>query len=212
MIVRHWCVQRIWRPCTCFLLLQINILLQELPLPLMFRFVLVWYCNEWLTLICFYTLSSNCGPIGLRCRRKCVTPVSLLSDSVFGSVQVWRITWQWRGQTSSAWWSSALRFSSSLRSVSDGRSIRIIHPCSSSLWCWSTALNMVWKVRVNVDLGYGTWFIYGEILTVPVFLLAARKSFIGQSKSIWAPLESIEKICPESADIATSVRDMPGLK
>ncbi|XP_056625204.1 RUN and FYVE domain-containing protein 1 isoform X2 [Triplophysa dalaica] len=42
--------------------------------------------------------------------------------------------------------------------------------------------------------------------------LKARKSFIGQSKSIWAPLESIEKICPESADIATSVRDMPGLK
>ncbi|KAI7801616.1 putative RUN and FYVE domain-containing protein 1, partial [Triplophysa rosa] len=42
--------------------------------------------------------------------------------------------------------------------------------------------------------------------------LKARKSFIGQNKSIWAPLESIEKLCPESADIATSVRDMPGLK
>ncbi|XP_065131365.1 RUN and FYVE domain-containing protein 1 isoform X2 [Paramisgurnus dabryanus] len=42
--------------------------------------------------------------------------------------------------------------------------------------------------------------------------LKARKSFIGQNKSIWAPLELIEKLCPESADIATSVRDMPGLK
>lgn len=42
--------------------------------------------------------------------------------------------------------------------------------------------------------------------------LKARKSFIGQYKSIWAPLELIEKLCPESADITTSVRDMPGLK
>nr|XP_055033695.1 RUN and FYVE domain-containing protein 1 [Misgurnus anguillicaudatus] len=42
--------------------------------------------------------------------------------------------------------------------------------------------------------------------------LKARKSFIGPNKSIWAPLELIEKLCPESADIATSVRDMPGLK
>lgn len=45
-----------------------------------------------------------------------------------------------------------------------------------------------------------------------IILLAARKSFIGQNKSIWAPLELIEKLCPESADMATSVRDMPGLK
>lgn len=43
--------------------------------------------------------------------------------------------------------------------------------------------------------------------------LKVRKSFIGlQNKSIWAPLEMIEKLCPESADIATSVRDMPGIK
>ncbi|XP_051513958.1 RUN and FYVE domain-containing protein 1-like [Myxocyprinus asiaticus] len=42
--------------------------------------------------------------------------------------------------------------------------------------------------------------------------LKAKKSFIGQNKSIWAPLELIEKLCPESADIATKVRDMPGLK
>ncbi|KAK7141015.1 hypothetical protein R3I93_015229 [Phoxinus phoxinus] len=42
--------------------------------------------------------------------------------------------------------------------------------------------------------------------------LKVRKSFIGQNKSIWAPLELIEKLSPESADIATSVRDMPGIK
>ncbi|XP_059372128.1 RUN and FYVE domain-containing protein 1-like [Carassius carassius] len=39
-----------------------------------------------------------------------------------------------------------------------------------------------------------------------------KKTFIGQNKSIWAPLELMEKLCPESADIATSVRDMPGIK
>ncbi|XP_052010862.1 RUN and FYVE domain-containing protein 1-like [Xyrauchen texanus] len=42
--------------------------------------------------------------------------------------------------------------------------------------------------------------------------LKVKKSFIGQNKAIWAPLELIEKLCPESADIATNVRDMPGLK
>ncbi|KAG5263318.1 hypothetical protein AALO_G00263570 [Alosa alosa] len=42
--------------------------------------------------------------------------------------------------------------------------------------------------------------------------LKAKKSFISQNKSIWGPLEVVEKLCPESSDIATSVRDMPGLK
>ncbi|KAI5624900.1 RUN and FYVE domain-containing protein 1 [Silurus asotus] len=42
--------------------------------------------------------------------------------------------------------------------------------------------------------------------------LKTKKSFIGQNKSIWAPLELVEKLCPESADLAMSVRDMPGLK
>uniref|UniRef100_A0A672N6U4 Uncharacterized protein n=1 Tax=Sinocyclocheilus grahami TaxID=75366 RepID=A0A672N6U4_SINGR len=41
---------------------------------------------------------------------------------------------------------------------------------------------------------------------------AVKKTFIGQNKSIWAPLELMEKLCPESADISTSVRDMPGIK
>ncbi|RXM36302.1 RUN and FYVE domain-containing protein 1 [Acipenser ruthenus] len=40
----------------------------------------------------------------------------------------------------------------------------------------------------------------------------AKKSFIGQNKSFWAPLELVEKLCPESADIAASARDLPGLK
>uniref|UniRef100_A0A668AF09 RUN and FYVE domain containing 1 n=1 Tax=Myripristis murdjan TaxID=586833 RepID=A0A668AF09_9TELE len=42
--------------------------------------------------------------------------------------------------------------------------------------------------------------------------LKAKKTFIGQNKSIWGPLELVEKLCPESSDIATSARDLPGLK
>ncbi|XP_014827056.1 PREDICTED: RUN and FYVE domain-containing protein 1-like [Poecilia mexicana] len=42
--------------------------------------------------------------------------------------------------------------------------------------------------------------------------LKAKKSFIGQNKSIWGPLELVEKLCPESANIATSARDLPGIR
>uniref|UniRef100_H3CUB8 RUN and FYVE domain containing 1 n=1 Tax=Tetraodon nigroviridis TaxID=99883 RepID=H3CUB8_TETNG len=42
--------------------------------------------------------------------------------------------------------------------------------------------------------------------------LKTRKSFIGQNKSIWGPLELVEKLCPESANIATSARDLPGIR
>lgn len=42
--------------------------------------------------------------------------------------------------------------------------------------------------------------------------LKAKKSFIGLNKSIWGPLELVEKLCPEAADIATSARDLPGIK
>ncbi|KAJ8406129.1 hypothetical protein AAFF_G00310170 [Aldrovandia affinis] len=42
--------------------------------------------------------------------------------------------------------------------------------------------------------------------------LKVKKSFIGQNKSIWGPLEQVEKLCPESSNIATSARDLPGIK
>ncbi|KAM4733004.1 RUN and FYVE domain-containing protein 1 [Anableps anableps] len=42
--------------------------------------------------------------------------------------------------------------------------------------------------------------------------LKAKKSFIGLNKSIWGPLELVEKLCPESANIATSARDLPGIR
>uniref|UniRef100_H3AXT9 RUN and FYVE domain containing 2 n=1 Tax=Latimeria chalumnae TaxID=7897 RepID=H3AXT9_LATCH len=42
--------------------------------------------------------------------------------------------------------------------------------------------------------------------------LKVKKSFLGYSKSIWAPMELVEKLCPEAGEIAASVRDLPGLK
>ncbi|XP_051930299.1 RUN and FYVE domain-containing protein 1 [Hippocampus zosterae] len=42
--------------------------------------------------------------------------------------------------------------------------------------------------------------------------LKAKKSFIGQNKSIWGPLELTARLCPDSANIATSARDLPGIK
>ncbi|XP_007903715.2 RUN and FYVE domain-containing protein 1 [Callorhinchus milii] len=42
--------------------------------------------------------------------------------------------------------------------------------------------------------------------------LKAKKTFLGPGKSFWGPLELVEKFCPEAAEIATSVRDLPGLK
>ncbi|XP_034043338.1 LOW QUALITY PROTEIN: RUN and FYVE domain-containing protein 2 [Thalassophryne amazonica] len=42
--------------------------------------------------------------------------------------------------------------------------------------------------------------------------LKVKKSFLGFSKSLWGPLELVEKLCPEAAEISASVRDLPGLK
>uniref|UniRef100_A0A1A7WS24 RUN and FYVE domain containing 1 n=1 Tax=Iconisemion striatum TaxID=60296 RepID=A0A1A7WS24_9TELE len=42
--------------------------------------------------------------------------------------------------------------------------------------------------------------------------LKAKKSLISHNKSIWGPLELVEKLCPESVNIATSARDLPGIK
>ncbi|XP_042308243.1 RUN and FYVE domain-containing protein 1 isoform X2 [Sceloporus undulatus] len=42
--------------------------------------------------------------------------------------------------------------------------------------------------------------------------LKAKKSFIGQTKSFFGPLELVEKLCPEASDLATSVRNLPELK
>ncbi|XP_067909517.1 RUN and FYVE domain-containing protein 2 [Heterodontus francisci] len=39
-----------------------------------------------------------------------------------------------------------------------------------------------------------------------------KKSFLGHDKSLWGPLELVEKLCPEVSEIAASVRDLPGLK
>ncbi|CAN2390561.1 RUN and FYVE, partial [Pristimantis euphronides] len=42
--------------------------------------------------------------------------------------------------------------------------------------------------------------------------LRVKKSFIGQNKSFFGPLEVVEKLCPESADIFTNIRNLPEIK
>lgn len=42
--------------------------------------------------------------------------------------------------------------------------------------------------------------------------LKVKKSFIGQNKSFFGPLELVEKLCPESADIFTNIRNLPEIK
>ncbi|XP_066447126.1 RUN and FYVE domain-containing protein 1-like isoform X1 [Eleutherodactylus coqui] len=42
--------------------------------------------------------------------------------------------------------------------------------------------------------------------------LKVKKSFIGQNKSFFGPLELVEKLCPESADIFTNTRNLPEIK
>ncbi|KAM9409291.1 RUN and FYVE domain-containing protein 2 isoform 2-T2 [Pholidichthys leucotaenia] len=42
--------------------------------------------------------------------------------------------------------------------------------------------------------------------------LKVKKSFLGFNKSLWGPLELVEKLCSEAAEISASVRDLPGLK
>ena len=45
-----------------------------------------------------------------------------------------------------------------------------------------------------------------------VFIALAKKTFLGQNKSFWGPLELVEKLVPEAAEITASVKDLPGLK
>ncbi|KFO80028.1 Protein RUFY3 [Cuculus canorus] len=41
--------------------------------------------------------------------------------------------------------------------------------------------------------------------------LKGKKTFLGQNKSFWGPLELVEKLVPEAAEITASVKDLPGL-
>ncbi|XP_030625987.1 protein RUFY3 isoform X1 [Chanos chanos] len=42
--------------------------------------------------------------------------------------------------------------------------------------------------------------------------LKTKKTFLGQNKSFWGPLELVEKLSPEAGEITASVKDLPGLK
>lgn len=87
-------------------------------------------------------------------------------------------------------------------------------PAPAAVLCRPGALPQTWAERWHSFSLFKV--IYSDLLWVhPTLLLplfSAKKSFIGQNKSIWGPLELVEKLCPESADIATSARDLPGIK
>ncbi|XP_008417579.1 protein RUFY3 isoform X2 [Poecilia reticulata] len=42
--------------------------------------------------------------------------------------------------------------------------------------------------------------------------LKSKKTFLGQNKSFWGPLELVEKLTPEAGEITASVKDLPGLR
>uniref|UniRef100_A0A8C5WKT8 RUN and FYVE domain containing 1 n=1 Tax=Leptobrachium leishanense TaxID=445787 RepID=A0A8C5WKT8_9ANUR len=42
--------------------------------------------------------------------------------------------------------------------------------------------------------------------------LKVKKSFIGQNKSFFGPLELVEKLCPESSELFTNIRNLPEIK
>nr|DBA30776.1 TPA: hypothetical protein GDO54_006718 [Pyxicephalus adspersus] len=42
--------------------------------------------------------------------------------------------------------------------------------------------------------------------------LKVKKSFIGQNKSFFGPLELVEKLCPESSDIFANIKNLPEIK
>jgi len=51
-------------------------------------------------------------------------------------------------------------------------------------------------------------FSFSKVL---LFFLG-KKTFLGQNKSFWGPLELVEKLTPEAGEITASVKDLPGLK
>ncbi|KAJ7421990.1 RUN and FYVE domain containing 1 [Willisornis vidua] len=84
---------------------------------------------------------------------------------------------------------------------------------------WSgPILSLARKASENLALGYGS-----ALRSAGLAGLAAKpgsdsaaktmkKTFIGQNKSFFGPLELVEKLCPEASDIATSVKNLPELK
>ncbi|OBS72149.1 hypothetical protein A6R68_13276 [Neotoma lepida] len=69
------------------------------------------------------------------------------------------------------------------------------------------------KFRVSMD---GEWLCLRELDDIsltpdPEPTHEAKKTFLGQNKSFWGPLELVEKLVPEAAEITASVKDLPGL-
>lgn len=80
--------------------------------------------------------------------------------------------------------------------------------CPSALWLFVLSAVRLWEMQV-CGCGWEAVGSHHELLCV---LPVAKKTFIGQNKSFFGPLELVEKLCPEASDIATSVKNLPELK
>ncbi|MEQ2216056.1 hypothetical protein XENOCAPTIV_010006 [Xenoophorus captivus] len=52
---------------------------------------------------------------------------------------------------------------------------------------------------------------YAPLQQFFVVMEHSKKTFLGQNKSFWGPLELVEKLTPEAGEITASVKDLPGL-
>ncbi|XP_043917158.1 protein RUFY3-like [Protopterus annectens] len=91
----------------------------------------------------------------------------------------------------------------------------------------SERLNLLHMVRQSIKGLLDPAFIYMRTLDInyPPLMqffvvmehclkhgLKVKKTFLGQNKSFWGPLELVEKLVPEAAEIATSVKELPGIR
>ena len=90
--------------------------------------------------------------------------------------------------------------------------------CSVGL-CSDKREKALWKIVCwvrNVEIKYLTRSYYSfaclSCMHLLYFLFKVRKSFLSYNKTIWGPLELVEKLYPEAEEIGASVRDLPGLK
>lgn len=145
-------------------------------------------------------------------------------------LQLCETPWPWRGPTCWTWPSWVSKAWSSQLWASDELWTRTTHPSSSSLSSWSTASNMAskvkwsscWRCPVVILCFRNCFLLYQQHQSHTVqrrcvqfsffCVLPVKKSFLGFNKSLWGPLELVEKLCPEAAEISASVRDLPGLK
>lgn len=87
--------------------------------------------------------------------------------------------------------------------------------CATSQWLghlmYSTVKPSLLRVYFFVSVCCQVFFCFFFKISCFFFFLG-KKTFLGQNKSFWGPLELVEKLTPEAGEITASVKDLPGLK